>query len=247
MSSYETELQKEREAKDQFMARHPESPFVIGEVPAFEGLHYFPIDPSFRVEARLRRLEHPEEVILRTNRDEEMTCRHVGDMVFQLDGQEHSLRVFHAGEQVGPSVFIPFRDATCGLESYGPGRYLILQLTEDDRYTLDFNLSFNPYCAYTDRFECGFPPSENDIAVPIRAGEMAWVEEDPNAVVMGPEVDERPAKRAHHPAPVPAPEEEPPVAARSKPTPKSAPKKAPAPPGSHRPPRAPAHAKRSKH
>ncbi len=197
MSSYEAELQKERDAKDQFMARHPESPFIIGEVPQFEGLHYFAIDPAFRIEARLERLPAPQEATLRTNRDEEMTCRYLGDMRFTLDGQECSLRVFHAGEQVGPSVFIPFRDATCGTESYGPGRYLILQLTEDDRYVLDFNLAFNPYCAYTDRFECGFPPSENDLSVPIRAGETAWADEDPNAVVLGPDAVEpaRPTTR----------------------------------------------------
>ncbi len=243
MSSYEAELQKERDAKNQFMARHPESPFIIGDVPSFDGLHYFPIDPSYKVEAHLQRREKPEEVILRTNRDQEMTCRYVGDMVFHLDGQEYSLRVFHAGEQVGPSVFIPFRDATCGLESYGPGRYLILQLTEDDRYTLDFNLAFNPYCAYTERFECGFPPSENDVAVPIRAGEMAWVEEDPDAVVVGPEFEETPVRKpAAHASPkaeavAPAP--------RAKAAAKAPPKKSPAHPAksSHPAP----HAKRARH
>jgi uncharacterized protein (DUF1684 family) len=201
MTGYEADLQKERDAKDQFMARHPESPFIIGEVGAFEGLHYFPIDPSYRVEARLERLPTPQEATLRTNRDEELTCRYIGDLKFELDHQEYSLRVFHAGEQVGPSVFIPFRDATCGSESYGPGRYLILQLTEDDRYTLDFNMAFNPYCAYTDRFECGFPPAENDLPVPIRAGEMVWQEEDMDAVVVGPEpVDPVPRARRSAPA-----------------------------------------------
>lgn len=164
--------------KDQFMARHPESPFIVGEAGGFHGLRYFPIDPSYRVSAELQRLDSPREAYLRTNRDGQLTCRYLGDLVFTLDAQELRLRVYHAGEQVGPSVFVPFRDQTCGSESYGPGRYLTLQLSEDDRYTLDFNYAFNPYCAYTDRFECGFPPSENDLPIPIRAGEMSWSEEE---------------------------------------------------------------------
>ena len=119
-------------------------------------------------------MERPPEAVLRTNRDGQLTCRYIGDMHFELGGAPYALRVFHAGEQVGLSVFIPFRDSTSGKESYGPGRYLMLQLTEADEYTLDFNLAFNPYCAYTERYECGYPPPENDLAIPIRAGEMAW-------------------------------------------------------------------------
>lgn len=174
MPRYEDGVEKERAMKDEFMARHPESPFLVGEVLGFHGLNYFPIDERFRLDATLERKDPPPEAVLRTNRDGHLTCRYVGDLRFTMDGAVHSLQVFHAGEQVGPSVFIPFRDATCGSESYGPGRYLILQLTEDDRYVLDFNLAFNPYCAYTDRYECGFPPAENDLPLEIRAGEMSW-------------------------------------------------------------------------
>jgi uncharacterized protein len=178
MADYEADLQKERDMKNQFMARHPESPFIVGEAGGFHGLPYFPIDPSYRVSAVLERVDAPREAFLRTNRDGQLTCRYIGDLKFTLHGRELQLRVFHAGEQVGPSVFVPFRDATCGHESYGAGRYLTLQLTEDDRYTLDFNLAFNPYCAYTDRFECGFPPAENDLPVAVRAGEMGWTDSE---------------------------------------------------------------------
>ena len=71
-------------------------------------------------------------------------------------------------------MFVPFRDGTSGRETYGPGRYLTLELNESDEYELDFNRAFNPYCAYTDAFECGFAPAENDLPVPVRAGEKAW-------------------------------------------------------------------------
>jgi uncharacterized protein (DUF1684 family) len=176
IKEYAKEIEQERTAKDRFFAGHPESPFRDGGA-LFHPLRYFPVEARFKVSANLVRQEQPGEVQLRTNQDGFMSCRHVGDLKFQLEGQELSLQIFHAGEQVGPRVFIPFRDATCGRKSYGPGRYLILDLHESDDYELDFNLAFNPYCAYVDGFECGFPPAENDLPIAVTAGEQAWSEE----------------------------------------------------------------------
>jgi len=171
--SWRAELEAERAAKNEFMARHPESPFISGRVP-FHDLKFFDPDAKYRVTARLERLPTPQEAYLRTNRDGEAVMRYLGDLRFHLGGRELRLRLYHAGEGVGTSVFVPFRDATSGRESYGPGRYLTLELNASDAYELDFNRAFNPYCAYTDDFECGFPPSENDLPVPIRAGERVW-------------------------------------------------------------------------
>ena len=175
-AAWRRELEVEREMKNEFMARHPESPFVSGRVP-FHELVYFPIDPKYRVRANLRRRPAPEEAYLRTNRDNQSVMRYLGDLEFELGGRRLRLRLYHAGEGVGTAVFVPFRDATSGSESYGPGRYVTLELTESDEYDLDFNRAFNPYCAYTDDFECGFPPAENDLPVPIRAGERVWAAE----------------------------------------------------------------------
>jgi len=167
------ELETERKMKNEFMSRHPESPFVSGHVP-FHDLRYFPIDPGYRVRATLKRVPDPEEAYLRTNRDNQAVMRYLGDLRFSLEGKGLRLRVYHAGEGVGTSVFVPFRDSTSGNESYGAGRYLTLELNESDEYDLDFNRAFNPYCAYTDEFECGYPPAENDLPVAVRAGEKVW-------------------------------------------------------------------------
>lgn len=164
------------------MGRDRESPFVSAGVP-FHPLRYFPISKRYVVEARLVRNDRPVEAYLRTNRDGQSVVRYLGDLRFTLRAQPLSLRLFHAGEGVGTSVFVPFRDGTSGRQSYGPGRYLTLELTEDDRYRLDFNRAFNPYCAYTDAYECGFPPAENDLPIPISAGEMVW---DPDRNPRGP-------------------------------------------------------------
>ena len=174
--SWRRELETERAMKNEFMARHRESPFVSGRVP-FHDLVYFPPDSTYRVPGRLERVNPPMEAYLRTNRDNQAVMRYLGDLAFTLQGRTLRLRLYHAGEGVGTSVFVPFRDATSGDESYGPGRYLTLELNETDVYELDFNRAFNPYCAYTDDFECSFPPPENDLPVPIRAGERVWAAE----------------------------------------------------------------------
>jgi len=172
-AEWTSELEEERRHKDDFMARHRESPFISARVP-FHDLRYFPPDPAFKVRARLERLSVPAEAYLRTSRDGSAVMRHLGDLHFAIGKTPVHLRLYHAGEGVGTSVFVPFRDSTSGRESYGPGRYLMLELTESDEYDLDFNRAFNPYCAYTDDFECAFPPAENDLPVAIRAGEKVW-------------------------------------------------------------------------
>jgi len=187
-SDWQRELETERTMKDGFMAGDPESPFIVGRVP-FHALRYFPPNAKFVVRASLERRASPEEAYLRTNRDNQAVMRYIGDLSFELEGEKMHLRLYHAGEGVGTSVFVPFRDRTSGRESYGAGRYLTLELNEADDYELDFNRAFNPYCAYTDDFECPFPPAENDLPRAIRAGEKAWAEDrnpkSPSSAVVG--------------------------------------------------------------
>jgi uncharacterized protein len=176
-SQYLSELTEERRLKDRFMSEHPESPFVDARVPGFAGLRYFPPDVRYRVPAVLERVDPPRYAYLRTNRDNQAEMRLVGHLRFSLGGRALSLGVYHASGSASTSVFVPFRDATSGGETYGPGRYLTIDLNESDRYDLDFNRAFNPYTAYTDAFECSFPPAENDLPIPIRAGEKFWAAE----------------------------------------------------------------------
>ena len=179
---YLAELDEERRLKDRFMSEHPESPFVDAHISRFSGLRYFPPNPKFRVEAVLVRVDPPQYAYLRTNRDNQAEMRLVGHLRFSLGGRALSLGVFHASGSASTSVFVPFRDRTSGTETYGPGRYLTIELNETDRYDLDFNRAFNPYSAYTDTFECSFPPTENDLPIPVPAGEKVWsVERNPSS------------------------------------------------------------------
>ena len=71
-------------------------------------------------------------------------------------------------------LFIPFRDITSGDETYGGGRYLDFRIPETDSVTIDFNLSYNPYCAYNHKYSCPIPPAENSLPVKILAGEKTY-------------------------------------------------------------------------
>ncbi len=171
---YLAELQEERRLKDRFMAEHPESPFVDAHIAGFAGLRYFPPDPHYLLEAVLDRVEPPQYAYLRTNRDNQAEMRLVGHLRFSLGRKPYRLGVYHAIGSASTSVFVPFRDRTSGIETYGPGRYVTIDLHDADRYELDFNRAFNPYSAYTDTFECSFPPAENDLPIRIPAGERVW-------------------------------------------------------------------------
>jgi uncharacterized protein (DUF1684 family) len=75
-------------------------------------------------------------------------------------------------------LFIPFRDGTCGKETYGAGRYLDLEpaehLTDEGKWIVDFNEAYNPWCAYSEDYACPFVPPENRLRVPVRAGERNY-------------------------------------------------------------------------
>jgi uncharacterized protein (DUF1684 family) len=70
-------------------------------------------------------------------------------------------------------LFVPFADMTTGAETYSAGRYLDIHPTPTGLYTIDFNLAYNPYCAYNATYDCPFPPPSNRLKVPVRAGERA--------------------------------------------------------------------------
>jgi uncharacterized protein (DUF1684 family) len=95
---------------------------------------------------------------------------------FELSIEERTVRLgtYQSAEGEDPSIFVPFRDATSGGESYGAARYLDLEVEHDDRYAVDFNYAYNPYCAYSDAYVCPLPPGENWLTVAIRAGERKY-------------------------------------------------------------------------
>jgi len=135
------------------------------------GLRYFPANPSLVFVAELRRVGGVEPVEIQATGGDVRRARRLGYFRFQIDGTDCSLAAYEMEESRG-EIFVPFRDATNGTLTYEAGRYLDV-VAEGDRFRLDFNYAYNPYCAYNAAYSCPRVPGENVLSVGIRAGEMA--------------------------------------------------------------------------
>ncbi len=163
-----------RERKDEFFRTGHDSPLGQGGQSGFTGLKYFEPDPAFRFETELNRNQVPESLIMTTSKGTRQLFNKIGYFELPMGGQTARLNAYQSAEREDPSIFVPFRDATSGNESYGAARYLDLEVEHDDNYAVDFNLAYNPYCAYSDDYVCPLPPRENWLSVPIRAGEKKY-------------------------------------------------------------------------
>jgi uncharacterized protein (DUF1684 family) len=165
-----------RTRKDEFMGQSHDSPFSHSVQTGFEGLKYFEPDPRFRFDTKLLRYPAEESVMMSTSKGTRQLYNKVGRFDVAVGGKPVQVQAYQSAEREDPSIFVPFRDATSGNESYGAARYLDLKVQHDDRYLLDFNYAYNPYCAYDDGYVCPLPPKDNWLAVGIIAGEKKYHE-----------------------------------------------------------------------
>jgi len=169
-------MMEQRKEKDHWLRDSPHSPLPYDDRINFRGLNYFPYDAKFRVEAKLHRHPNPGRITMPTSIGTQDVFLRYGYFEFQLQEKTYTLQVYKSSH--GESLFVPFRDGTTGKESYGAGRYLDVEERSSDTYTIDFNLAYNPYCAYSDSYSCPLPPRENWLSVEIRAGEKNYTRED---------------------------------------------------------------------
>lgn len=169
-----TELEAFRHAKDNFFRRGPGSPLLPEQREDFQGLRYFSENPALRFELPLEKYSDPEHVQMQTSTGNVQDFMKVGRVNFQIGGQDAKLQVYESVDHPG-AYFIPFIDATAPEESYGAGRYLEPEELHAGEIVLDFNLSYNPYCAYNERWSCPIPPTENRLTVRIEAGEKKFL------------------------------------------------------------------------
>lgn len=168
-------LEANRAEKDQFLAEHRQSPIPPEEREAFDGLDYFPPDPAYRVDATVTSHDTPESVDLETTDDRTVRYLRVPTFTFVLDGDSYDLHGYRQESEESAALFVPFRDKTTGQQTYHAGRYMELEvgrgLLDGDEVTLDFNLAYTPFCAFSESFSCPLPPEENWLATTIPAGE----------------------------------------------------------------------------
>lgn len=140
----------------------------------YKGIPYFPPDLSYHVVAALTPNPKPDTTIIVSTRGNQRRAVRVGWFDFKVKGSPCRLEATRLLEPgVGENALdLFFTDATTGKESYSVGRYLEPQPRPDGFYTLDFNVCYNPACAYSEHYNCPIPPRENRLQVAIRAGEM---------------------------------------------------------------------------
>ena len=171
MGTMTAELKQFRAEKDHVFAHDPHSPLTKDQRRSFHGLEYFDENPSLVINATVDREVDHDEVRMATSAGEEQVYQRYGLVRFRVDDQPAQIVLYASDDS--DELFIPFRDATSGHETYGAGRYLEVH-THGDDVTIDFNYAYNPNCAYDPSWSCPLPPPENWLKVPIRAGEKVF-------------------------------------------------------------------------
>ena len=166
-----TELGEYRKQKDKFFKSDPHSPLSKEQKRGFQGLEYYPEDPALRFDAKVEPFAEHKHVRMQTSTGDVQNYVRYGTFRFEVAGQTAMLTVYTSEDG---NAFVPFADATSGTETYGAGRYLELEPLGSTRFHVDFNLAYNPWCAYSPEFSCPIPPKEDRLFVPIRAGEQGF-------------------------------------------------------------------------
>ena len=150
-----------RHRRDHFFAEHPHSPLRESQRAEFSGLDYFPerADLALTLLVDESGADFGEAVDLPTTDGKEKSFSRAGRIRFQVDGVPVELTVLRDSDR--GSLFIPFRDASAGEETYQLGRYLEPQGRPDGTLEVDFNYAYNPFCAYGEGWSCPIPPEEN--------------------------------------------------------------------------------------
>lgn len=173
-TTYEQAVDNDRVAKDAYFRSSPHSPLEADARAGFHGLSYFPVHLSYRIEG-LRLLPYagdgPLAFLMPTSDGQDRHAIRAGSFVFEVGGDRQGLTAYRFQGAEGDSLFVPFLDATSGVDTYGAGRYLDVEPGPDGRYVLDFNRAYHPYCAYSPSFSCPLTPAENRLGVRIEAGE----------------------------------------------------------------------------
>jgi uncharacterized protein (DUF1684 family) len=168
---YVQQLLKARAETDVQFRNSPNDPVPRESMDTLLPLSYFPPDLDYVVAASLKLAKVRDVVNMPTSTGEVRKEERVGVLEFVLKGQPMTLGAFQEAGTDMTRLFVPFRDLTSGTETYQAGRYLDLERTATGLYTIDFNKAYNPFCYYNSRFDCPYPPAENRLTIPVRAGQ----------------------------------------------------------------------------
>lgn len=179
--SYTEQIAKHREAYKADFLKDSNSPLRRTDI---KHLHFYNADSSYRVFATVNILENQKTFKMPTYAGTTADYIRYANLKFELNGKPLQLTLYKsialsANPAYKDYLFLPFTDQTNNKETYEGGRYIDLKSTaiNNGKIELDFNKAYNPYCAYSDGYRCPIPPEENDLAIPILAGEKLFTGE----------------------------------------------------------------------
>jgi len=165
-----SELSHFRNEKDEFFRSHPQSPLTHEQRHNFDGLKYFDENPDLSLVVEVEEFSEKETIQMPTSTGDIQVYQRYGRFKFEVNGEEAELTIY-SGEH---GYFLPFADSQAGKETYGAGRYLEPEPMGGRKFQVDFNVAYNPYCAYNDMYSCPIPPRENRIKVAVKVGEKVY-------------------------------------------------------------------------
>lgn len=158
-----------------------ESPLTKEDLPTFKRLDFFEIDKSYQIEAELELTPTSPIFEMQTTTERLPLYKKYGIAHFTINGEKCSLSLFKSQNYINTIehedlLFLPYNDLSNGTSSYSGGRFIDLETPSKESKTIiiDFNKSYNPYCAYNHKYSCPIPPSENNLPVAIFAGVKSY-------------------------------------------------------------------------
>ncbi|MBF4472576.1 DUF1684 domain-containing protein [Flavobacterium sp. HJJ] len=151
------------------------SPLNTEDLAKFKSLDFYPINEKAFVVAKFIRTKDEKPFKMPASGSIKQIYVKYGEAHFVMDGKELKLNIYRnielsKREEYKDHLFLPFSDLTSGKESYIGGKYIDLKIPAGNTIVIDFNLSYNPYCAYSHNYSCPKVPLENDLAIEIKAG-----------------------------------------------------------------------------
>ncbi len=165
-----TSLDEFRKMKDDFFAHDGRSPLTPGQKKSFKGLRYYPLNPELDLEVQVEEFTDKQSIEMQTTTGDIQEYERYGKFSFSINDQKAELVIYHSED----GYFLPFVDSLASKETYPAGRYLEPEPLGENRFKVDFNMAYNPYCAYNEYWSCPLTPFENHLRVPIRAGEKLY-------------------------------------------------------------------------
>ncbi|MFT4667310.1 MAG: hypothetical protein ACI8YQ_002240 [Polaribacter sp.] len=178
--SYKKEIKEHRKDYKADFLKEERSPFY-GKKKALKKMRFYKANKSYKVECQFQRTEDAKPFDMATYSGKVKTFIKHGIISFEIAGQKQELSIYRnmglmRVEAYANHLFLPFKDKTNDIKTYGGGRYIDLEVSDivNGKVTIDFNKCYNPWCAFSGGYNCPVPPKENHLTIEMKVGEKKF-------------------------------------------------------------------------